>query len=258
MSVGSVDKEGMPKFDEKFYSNMLVHQFNHSFTNDLIDKNKKALKKSGKKLFSMVKLRMAGQAYIKWEAIMYEALVRAAAIKYYKDHNAKENLIEEEKRNGFLWIEELVDELEKYDKQRDKYPTLESYMPQLIKAYKIWAKEISQEAKKQDKKRPVVVSISEFKNGDTNVSADIKTITVNFSKPLSGKGHSIWIGAKGMEAFPKVVGKKVRYDNNNQSVVMEVSLEKNKEYQLVFVGDNYTSAEGIGIKDYEVNFKTAK
>jgi len=40
---------------------------------------------------------------------------------------------------GFFWIEELVEELENYDKQRDKYPTLESYMPKLAEAYKNWA-----------------------------------------------------------------------------------------------------------------------
>ena len=43
---------------------------------------------------------------------------------------------------GFFWIKELVDELESYDKQRDKYPTLESYMPKLSEAYKIWAEKL--------------------------------------------------------------------------------------------------------------------
>jgi len=45
-----------------------------------------------------------------------------------------------EKECGFIWIEELVAELESYENQRDRYPTLESYMPKIIEAYKIWAK----------------------------------------------------------------------------------------------------------------------
>ena len=48
------------------------------------------------------------------------------------------------KRCGwFFGIKELVGELENYNKQRDKYPTLESYMPQLADAYKIWVENIS-------------------------------------------------------------------------------------------------------------------
>ena len=41
----------------------------------------------------------------------------------------------EQLQEGFVWIEDLLAELERYDKQRDIYPTLESYMPNLAEAY---------------------------------------------------------------------------------------------------------------------------
>ena len=122
----------------------------------MIDKNKEAFRESGERIFSDVKDIMAKQAYSTWESMMYEYLVRAAVIKYVKDSDFYqqmmgdyyqqmiEYLINLEKEQGFIWVEELVDELESYDKHRDIYPTLESYMPKLIETYKIWAEKSKQ------------------------------------------------------------------------------------------------------------------
>jgi uncharacterized protein YihD (DUF1040 family) len=122
---------------------VIIHEFNHSFVNWLIYKNVEAFRESGEKIFPVIKDVLANQAYGDWETMMCEALVRAAEIKYLKDKDFEQEIIEEkinrEKNNGFFWIENLVAELDSYDKQRDIYPTLESYMPRLIEAYKIWA-----------------------------------------------------------------------------------------------------------------------
>ena len=151
MGMWRTDSIGMPEF-LPFTWLILIHEFNHSFVNYLIDKNNEAFRESGEKIFSLLKEKMSSQAYNRWETMMCEALVRAAVIKYLKDHNFDQQLIgnqsplelliNEEKGNGFFWIEDLVAELESYDKQRNKYPTLESYMPRLIEAYKIWAEKI--------------------------------------------------------------------------------------------------------------------
>ncbi len=92
-----------------------------------------------------------------------------------------------------------------------------------------------------ENKKPKVVSISEFSNGDESVDATLKTITVNFDMPLSGKGYSFFFGEKGKDAFPKI--EKVEYINGNQSVVMYVVLEKMKEYQFIVKGKSFTSIE---------------
>ena len=256
MGIWNVDNEGMPVFIEGQYFPIIVHEFCHSFVNYLIEKNHEAFRKNGEKIFQVMKGKIS-QSYSSWEIMLKEALVRASVIKYMKDHNFENSTIEfltnkEEYDNGFPWIEELVDELEKYGKQRDKYPTLESYMPKIIEAYDVWSDKIQQ----MEDKIPKVVSIDEFANGGTNVSSDIKSITINFNMPLSGKGYSIYYGKKGQDAFPEIG--KINYVNNNQSVVMEVSLEKDKEYQFILVGKNFTSVDGIGMENYEVNFKTEK
>jgi hypothetical protein len=254
MGIWEVDDSGMAIFRKDAYLFTLVHEFNHSFVNSLIEKNEEAFKNNGERIFDQVKEKMYPQHYGNWKTVLYEALVRAAEIKYMLDHHFDrgiiQNVIRGEVEKGFLWIEKLVGELQKYSDNRTVYPTLERYMPELIKAYDGYANFVE----KYEENIPHVVSINEFTNGDTDVSAGIKTITVNFDKPLAGKGYSIFLGNKGKDAFPKMGG--ITYSDDKKSVIMEVSLEKEKEYQLIMKGWNFKTADGIGIADYEINFQT--
>ena len=63
-------------------------------------------------------------------------------------------------------------------------------------------------------------------------------------------------GSKGKLAFPKIAH--IYYTNDNKSVVMEVQLMPNQEYQFILTGRNFKTPEGIALKTYEVNFKTTK
>jgi hypothetical protein len=258
MGTWKVDSLGMAQFNTFHYFPVLLHEFNHSFVNYLTTARKEELRKSGEKIFSTVRYEMNNQAYGDWETMINEAIVRASVIKYMKDHNFDESEIEveisEQEESGFLWITELVSELENYGNQRQTYSTLESYLPKLIEAFKIYAKNIDKYAQKYDEKRPKVLSINEFKNGSKNVDHRIKTITVNFDKPLLGKGYSINYGDKGEQAYPKFG--KITYSADNKSVIIEVDFESNKEYQFILTGMSFKSKDKIGIKDYEVKIKT--
>ncbi len=250
----NVDSTALPVFKIENYLSTLIHEFNHSFVNYLTEKNKELFRENGEIIFATLESEMRSQAYGNWETMINEALVRAAVIKYMKDHNfSEQNLhqaIQNEVSRGFFWMKELVAELENYDKQRHLYQTLESYMPDLAESYKVYA----ETALEFESRKPKVISISEFSNGDASVDATLKTITVNFNMPLSGKGYSFFLGEKGKDAFPKL--EKVEFINDNKSVVMYVVLEKMKDYQFIVKGKSFTSIDGVPIKDYEVNFKT--
>ena len=250
------DSLGMVVFPEEAYLHTLIHEFSHSFVNHLVDNNIKAFEESGKKLFEPVQEQMRRQNYGNWTTMIYETLVRVSVIKYMKDHNYShldvQKEINEQINLGYLWIEDLLSEIEEYDRKRTEYPTLESFMPKIINAFQTYPQKIDIYREKFDAKRPQFVSINEFSNKDNNVSSYLKHVTINFDKPLQD-GISINRG-KQNEAYPKIKGHK--FSEDKKSIILEWELEKNKEYGFVLTGIAIKSEVGIPINNYEISFKT--
>ena len=205
MGTWKTDSLGMAEFTIGNYFTTLLHEFNHSFVNHLLEENLEPFRINGEKLYKTVADEMQSQAYGNWHTMVNEALVHAAVIKYMKDHNFSKEEVEKETNEqlnrGFIWIEDLLSELEQYDTNRKRYPTLESYMPNLIKAYDRYSENIDTYVENLDAKRPKVISLSEFNNGDQLVNTTLKQLTINFDRPLLGKGQSISYG-EDKNAFP--------------------------------------------------------
>lgn len=79
--VTEVDAAGVPTFDASF-ARTVVHEFNHSFANPLVDRYRTELEEVGKDLYASVADVMRAQAYGSWESMMFESLVRAAVVRY--------------------------------------------------------------------------------------------------------------------------------------------------------------------------------
>lgn len=139
-----LDSLGEPEYNVNDNLPTLIHEFNHSYVNHLTNINMSKFEASGVKLFDIVRESMEKQSYGNWQIMMNEALVRASVIRYYLSHNSNSAVAKTEMirqfNKGFFWIKELVDCLGEYENKRDKYPTLESYMPVLIDFYNRIAK----------------------------------------------------------------------------------------------------------------------
>ncbi|MDR2882835.1 MAG: DUF4932 domain-containing protein [Alistipes sp.] len=147
MGAWSVDEAGMVDFPMGEYIPILLHEFNHSFVNPLTAVHRESFREVGEMFYATLRRQMSSQAYSNWEIMLNEALVRAAVIKYMKDHGVDSTsvagLVQMEKSKGFGWIEPLVAELDKYAAAREEYPTLDDYMPRLAEAYREWAEVIA-------------------------------------------------------------------------------------------------------------------
>ncbi len=143
MGAWDVDSVGMPVFLIEDYLPTLIHEFNHSFVNYLNAKYRDLFKESAPEIFAVVEDKMRSQAYGDWETMLNEALVRAAVIKYMKDHDYAKQEVDRatlyEIGRGFYWISDLISELDAYDQHRDQYQDLDSYIPHLAECYKVWA-----------------------------------------------------------------------------------------------------------------------
>jgi hypothetical protein len=93
MGVWSVDNTGLPEFSTTMDLPIVIHEFSHPFVDGLTEKNKEMFGESGEKISSGA----ITEAYSSWEVVLDEALVNASMIKYMKDHDFEQSVIE-------MWI----------------------------------------------------------------------------------------------------------------------------------------------------------
>ncbi|MTI29487.1 DUF4932 domain-containing protein [Xanthovirga aplysinae] len=258
MGTWSIDSLGMPKYELNDYFPTLLHEFNHSFVNPVVEKYHEELSQSGPIIFDLLQGRMESQAYSNWKTMLVEAVVRASVIKYLKDHDYEKGFIQNELNDeinrGFLWTDELVEELERYDNNRVNFPALESFMPEIVKFFDRTASRIDKIQETVNAKRPKVIEIIPFENGSQEVEPSLEKIKIVFDRPLKAKGYSISHGDKGKEAYPKLG--EITYSEDKKSVFLELDLESNKEYQFILTGRRFKTEEGFGMNNYEIGFKT--
>lgn len=135
-----VDKAGTPMYNRD-YLPTLVHEFNHSFVNHLLEEKRfpahvAELEEAGKYLFRSSHWAMSKQAYGNWQTVVNESLVRAAVICYmldkgYERKEIEQELLEQIQRN-FRWMPELVTLLRTYEKKQKKFGTLAHFYPKII------------------------------------------------------------------------------------------------------------------------------
>lgn len=119
------------------YASTLIHEFNHSFVNPLLEKeeNVSIMQRTGQSLLKLSAYSMSRQNYNSWQTVVNESIVRAAVIIYMMENGFSEQQIQEEMFDqivrDFRWMPELVTTLRSYTEQRDKYQTLNDYYPKI-------------------------------------------------------------------------------------------------------------------------------
>ncbi|MBA4407650.1 hypothetical protein C0389_10275 [bacterium] len=113
---------------------ILLHEFSHSFVNPVTEKNSTLINNS-KALFEPIKSQMQQQAYTTWSTCVNEHLVRTIVARIQLNLRGvvyKNLIINSEVSKGFIYIPRLDSLLEEYEKNRNLYPTFESFFPKII------------------------------------------------------------------------------------------------------------------------------
>jgi hypothetical protein len=131
-----VSKEGeIPTFGTtESYRYLIWHEFAHSFVNPLTEAHQEEVL-AHEELYRSIRGAMEDQAYTDWISAVNEHIVRAVTVRLaYRElgEAAGQAALEEELDRGFVYIEGLLDKLEIYEAQRDRYPTFTSFYPELI------------------------------------------------------------------------------------------------------------------------------
>jgi len=256
LGVRQTDKQGLPEFPRAVLPTV-VHEFCHSYANPLIERHLAELRASGDALFENVAGRMRSQAYGNAQTMLKESLVRACVIRYlrqYEGEEAARRRIEVEKRNGFLWMQEMSDLLGDYEAHREKYPTLEDFSPRLAAFFTETAKKQADLAAK----RPKVVSMIPA-NGAQDVDPGLISIQVLFDRPMADKSWSLVGKGPHFPSFPKI-GEGAHFDAQHKVWTVPVELKPDWSYEFMLNSETYVgfaSQEGVPLQPVSVTFKTA-
>lgn len=148
MGSWTFDEQGKPLFPEAVYLPYLIHEFNHSFIDHILEEDatiEQQLQLSGKVLLEAQKVAMKLEGYEDWHSLIDESLVRASVVRYLMDHGATATVVQQEittqTQKGFVWIKDLVSLLGAYEASRNTYPTFKSFYPRIIAFFDAKAKE---------------------------------------------------------------------------------------------------------------------
>ena len=128
---------GEPRFDKTALP-IVIHEFCHSYANQIVDSHKSEIEKSGKRIYAFVDKQMERNAYGHWLIVMRESLVRACVVRYMAKNEGLDSAnkqIQSDISRGFLWMRELSDLLIEYEQHRDTYKTLEDFFPKVIEFF---------------------------------------------------------------------------------------------------------------------------
>ncbi|MCB9882916.1 MAG: DUF4932 domain-containing protein [Planctomycetes bacterium] len=253
LGVWMTDDEGQPRFDASVVDTV-VHEFCHSYCNPIVDGHEAAFLPAGTKLFPYVEEVMRGQAYGTWQIVWKESLVRASTVRYVmatRGASDGRKAIAYEVSRGFEWTPELQALLARYEGERQRYETLEDFVPEIVPFLDAW---VTTFAALQEK-APKVVSITPS-NGARDVDPAITQIVVTFDRAMVDGGWSV-VG--GGPAFPQLDGSP-RYDDTKTVLTIPVTLRPDHAYEYWLNGPRHQSfrsaADGTPLRPLRVRFRT--
>jgi hypothetical protein len=272
LGVWEVDAQGDPVF-EPGVSSTVVHEFNHSYTNPIIDRFADDLKPAAEKIFSLVKDEMERQAYGNWKTLLYESLDRACELRYalvYRGLEAMKRGAAYEESQSFFWVGDLANLLGEYDTRVRAYPDLIAFFPKVVSFFNDYARSVEakiaelkeKKAKRMEEwkvKGPQIVSMVPA-NGATGVDPNLKAIVITFDRPMRDKSWAVML--LGDEDHFPGSGGQVGYDKDCRVFTIPTKkLKPDWEYTLrLNAGDvqAFYSQEGIPLYPIVVKFKTRK
>lgn len=238
---------------------LLVHEFCHSYTNPLVEQFADQLMPSARKIFPHRKVLMAAQAYGTPETMMYECLVRACTVRFSVANDSPKEAARQlayEQGRGFLWTSDLSELLGQYEKQRDRYATLEAFMPEIVKLFE----QVATNMDKYMARLPKIVSMSPA-NAATNVDPSTSELRIEFDRPMNKDGFSFVGDPKTTPAGARTEkgNAKPRFSDDGKVLTWKISLEPGKKYayalnSIYFTG--FQSAEGYPMDPVPVTFTT--
>ena len=255
--IGCCDMNGNGdiSYDAKVVLPIAIHEFCHHYCNPLNAQFWSLMDQSAEKVYKEKELQMRQSAYGSAMTMMNETFVRASVIRYMKIHYPQVDesaLIKSEEEQGFILTQTLCEALKQYEQQRDKYATMNDFMP--VYAQSVNDFDLKQYKKEQKELAKLNATYKvNIKNGAKNVPSGLFHFVIKFSKPMTG-GIALGYSQTGAD-FPTVTNYSWPDDRTLDAVF---SLEPSHQYGFTVLGSYFTTTDGHTAGDTkEFNFTTS-
>jgi uncharacterized protein (UPF0262 family) len=121
--------------DEEKYISFLLHEISHSYVNPETEKRLEKVN-TMEELYEPIESAMRKQSYPTWEISLNEHIVRANVIMMIEEiygTPARENRMAYEMERDFIYLNTVLESLEDYTNNREKYPIFHMYYDSILK-----------------------------------------------------------------------------------------------------------------------------
>jgi hypothetical protein len=131
-------KDNIPSFgDNDYLKYMIRHEFSHPFVNSLTNKYWNNIEKYSSKFDSIpdvAKKKVCGD----WQECINEFVIRAISVHLAYGENVAlgHQIYEKEKSKGVYCLDDLLFQIKQYEKNRNQFPTFDSYYINILEVFK--------------------------------------------------------------------------------------------------------------------------
>lgn len=134
-----ITEGALPFFgDEKRLSELIYHEFGHSFVNPITDRYRQEVDRFAKSLFPMIQSQMTAQYYPEWQLAVNEHILHAIVGRVFAHQYSEseaEAFLQQQEARGFLYVQSIYELLQEYEQQRDRYPDFASFYPRILELF---------------------------------------------------------------------------------------------------------------------------
>lgn len=255
-----LDDDGVPVFHNM--ESLIVHEFSHPVCNPIIENNLVSFNGNASLIAQLMKDELAEQAYAGGRTMLCESVVRAVEMQYAIAHaTCAEDSTDVEDRikiavgRGFFPIPEILEVMNTYQCNRDRYANLNEVAPLFVAA--INDIDVTRRYCDIRSGQPRIIGTS-IPEGALGIEASDKLeIKVFFDKPIVNNGLACNYYHDNKDIFPELRGVRINDDPYVLSVYLKT--EPGKEYGFLLLGWVYKTTAGYpGLGEAAIHFFTAE
>jgi hypothetical protein len=231
------NQEGSPQY-YPFSTTTIVHEIFHHYSGTVFEPYWDKVKEAADKIYSHVSEKMLANGYGDARAVFYEWFDNLCMLMYFRDNTNADLPLDHliaytENFGGYIWMGRSCLFMEHFYEHRDKYKTINDYMPQLVAFVNYTADNYDKVQAEYEAKIPYLVDA--FPASGSSISIDdIDTLEYRFSVPMYGNQG---VGGRfgDIPTLP-VLFNQMRW-KDNQTIIIPIDkskIEKGVTYKLGF------------------------